>query len=72
MLFGVGGYATSGKDSLVDVLEGQFNFQRTFTSKPLHDALLALNPQVKLTYEGGAAGFRTWWRATGRPAARCG
>ena len=48
-LIGFGGYASSGKDAAVDVLVEQ-GFKRTYMSKPLEQALLALNPQI--VFEG--------------------
>lgn len=45
MLIGLGGYALSGKDATADVLEAA-GFQRTYMSRALEDALLALNPWI--------------------------
>ena len=45
-LIGLGGYAFAGKDAAADILETQHGWARTFMSKPLRDALLALDPLV--------------------------
>lgn len=53
-LVAFGGYATAGKDAAVDVLVAEFGFERTFMSKPLHDSLFALDPQVLVTEKEAA------------------
>ncbi len=45
-LIGVGGYAFSGKDTLADLLVERHGFYKTYMSKPLEQALLALDPLV--------------------------
>lgn len=45
-LFGLGGYARSGKDALVDGLVSHGGFKRTYMSKPLEQALLKINPFI--------------------------
>jgi len=47
-LIGLGGYATSGKDAVADVLVQDFGFRKTYMSKPLERALLVLNPTVRV------------------------
>lgn len=44
-LIGLGGYAFSGKDAVADVLE-ENGFYRTYMSKALENALLALDPWI--------------------------
>lgn len=46
MIIGLGGYAFSGKDAVADILESQHGWKRTFMSKPLMQALLALDPLI--------------------------
>ena len=44
-LIGLGGYARSGKDAIAAILE-RHGWYRTFMSKPLHQAMLALDPYI--------------------------
>ena len=46
MIVGLGGYAFAGKDAVADVLEARHGWKRTFMSKPLMRALLALDPLI--------------------------
>lgn len=46
MLFGIGGWATSGKDTLADLLVEHAGFHKTYMSKPLEKALLTLDPYI--------------------------
>jgi hypothetical protein len=45
-LIGLGGYATSGKDVVADLLVKEFGYHKTFMSAPLEAALIALNPII--------------------------
>lgn len=42
----VGGYATSGKDAVANILVDRLGWYKTYMSKPLEQALLALDPWV--------------------------
>ena len=46
ILIGLGGYATSGKDTVADFLVQDHGFYKTYMSRPLEAALLALDPQL--------------------------
>ena len=48
-LIGLGGYARSGKDAIAAILE-RHGWYRTFMSKPLHRAMLALDPIITLDH----------------------
>jgi hypothetical protein len=48
-LFGLGGYAESGKDAFADLIVAHPGFAKTYMSKPLEQALLRLNPWINLT-----------------------
>lgn len=47
MIIGLGGYATSGKDAVADLLCENHRYRKTYMSKPLEAALLALDPLVE-------------------------
>jgi hypothetical protein len=47
LFIGIGGYATSGKDALADVLVELHHFNKQFTSSALRQAMLTLNPWVQ-------------------------
>jgi hypothetical protein len=58
----VSGWATAGKDTIADHLVERYGFRKTFMSKPLHQALLTLDPQVQVTRaEYEALGGKTAW-----------
>ena len=46
---GLGGYARSGKGAVASILE-RHGWYRTFMSKPLHEAMLALDPIVFMNH----------------------
>ncbi len=45
-LIGLGGYATSGKDTVADHLVDRYGWSKTFMSKPLLTSMLRLNPII--------------------------
>lgn len=51
IVIGIGGYATAGKDAVADVLVEKFGFVKIYMSKPIREALLKLNPFVRLKLE---------------------
>lgn len=53
-LLAIGGYATSGKDALADILVEELGWYKTYMSKPLEQALLTLDPFVGINAEAGA------------------
>lgn len=66
----VSGYATSGKDSVADILVEEFGWYKTYMSKPLEQALLTLNPWVPWT--GGDPQTNTYWARYSELHARVG
>lgn len=48
MIVVIGGLATSGKDTVADYLVEKHGFYKTFMSKPLLEALIALDPIIPL------------------------
>lgn len=52
MLIGLTGHIATGKDSVADVLEGQYGFMRMSYAKAVYRAVEALNPIVLCTPEG--------------------
>lgn len=56
-LWGLGGYATSGKDTVADILVERHGWVKLYMSEPLERALLALNPIIGLY---GYEGVHTW------------
>lgn len=59
MLVGLGGYAKSGKDAVADFLVEDHGFVKTYMSKPLEKALLAVNPWVNVNWKNWVEG--AWW-----------
>lgn len=51
-LLAIGGYATSGKDAVANVLVEDLGWYKTYMSKPLEQALVTLNPWIR--YAGGS------------------
>lgn len=49
-LLGIGGYAESGKDALADILVAEFEWSKTYMSRPLEEALLTLNPMIPVEF----------------------
>lgn len=49
-LLGIGGYAESGKDALADILVAEFEWAKTYMSRPLEEALLTLNPMIPVEF----------------------
>jgi hypothetical protein len=60
-LIGLGGVATSGKDAAADFLV-EHGWFKTYMSKPLERALLAVNPDVNVAWDKWQAG--TWPKDT--------
>ena len=49
MWIGLGGFARAGKDTVADVLEGYFGFQRVAFAAKLKRMMLVLDPQIMVT-----------------------
>lgn len=47
-ILALSGYALSGKDTIADILVDQFGYRKTYMSKPLEEALLALDPPIPM------------------------
>ena len=56
MIIGIGGYATAGKDAVAELMEKE-GLYRTFFAKPVHEALMTLNPYVTSIPVPGVVGF---------------
>lgn len=56
-LIGFSGYAFAGKDTLADQFVERNHFTKTYMSKPLEKALLALDPYINV---GGTVGRYSW------------
>lgn len=54
----IGGYATSGKDAVANVLVGELGWYKTYMSKPLEKALLILDPYIVANVEEQGIGVR--------------
>lgn len=58
-LYGLGGFAGSGKDAFADLITARRGFYKTYMSKPLEEALLRVNPWLPLTIPEFIARFDT-------------
>lgn len=49
-IIGIGGYASTGKDAVADILEGSYGFYRTSMSQLMNAALCRLDPQIEVRH----------------------